>query len=64
VLFRREVFPELLRLTGDQGARPVIHKEPARVEWVELDLPMPPDVDTPGDYEKIRATLRAGDHPG
>ena len=64
VLFKREVFPELLRLTGDQGARPVIHKEPARVEWVELDLPMPPDVDTPGDYEKIRATLRAGDHPG
>jgi molybdenum cofactor cytidylyltransferase len=62
VLFKREVFPELLRLTGDQGARPVIQREPARVEWVELDLPMPPDVDTPGDYEKIRATLRAGDH--
>ena len=62
VLFKSEVFPELLRLTGDQGARPVIQREPARVEWVELDLPMPPDVDTPGDYEKIRATLRAGDH--
>lgn len=62
VLFRREIFPELLRLTGDQGARPVIQKEPARVEWVELDLPMPPDVDTPDDYEKIRATLRAGNH--
>jgi len=62
VLFRREVFPELLRLTGDQGARPIIQKEPARVEWVELDLPMPPDVDTPDDYEKIRAKLRAGNH--
>ena len=62
VLFKREIFPELLRLTGDQGARPIIQKEPTRVEWVELDLPMPPDVDTPDDYEKIRANLRAGNH--
>jgi len=62
VLFKREIFPELLRLTGDQGARPIIQKEPARVEWVDLDLPMPLDVDTPDDYEKIRANLRAGDH--
>ncbi|HYR71742.1 MAG TPA: nucleotidyltransferase family protein [Candidatus Acidoferrum sp.] len=62
VLFKREIFPELLRLTGDQGARPIIQKEPARVEWVDLDLPMPPDVDTLDDYEKIRASLRAGNH--
>lgn len=62
VVFKREIFPELLRLTGDQGARPIIQKEPTRVEWVELDLPMPPDVDTPDDYEKIRANLRAGNH--
>ncbi len=62
VLFKCAIFPELLRLTGDQGARPIIQKEPARVEWVELDLPMPPDVDTPDDYEKIRAKLRAGNH--
>jgi hypothetical protein len=25
---------------------------------------MPPDVDTPADYEKIRAKLRAGNHTG
>ncbi|HKW94335.1 MAG TPA: nucleotidyltransferase family protein [Methylomirabilota bacterium] len=62
VLFKREIFPELLRLTGDQGARLIIQKDPDRVEWVELDLPMPPDVDTPADYEKIRAKLRAGNH--
>jgi molybdenum cofactor cytidylyltransferase len=62
VVFKRQIFPELLRLTGDQGARSIIQKEPARVEWVELDLPMPPDVDTPDDYEKIRAKLRAGNH--
>jgi len=62
VVFKREIFPELLRLTGDQGARLIIQTEPTRVEWVELDLPMPPDVDTPDDYEKIRANLRAGNH--
>ncbi|HKC08668.1 MAG TPA: nucleotidyltransferase family protein [Methylomirabilota bacterium] len=62
VVFRREIFPELLRLTGDLGARPIIQRDPARVEWVDLDLPMPPDVDTPDDYEKIRANLRAGNH--
>lgn len=64
VLFKRAVFPELLRLDGDQGARPIIQKDPARVEWVDLDLGMPPDVDTPGDYEKIRASLRAGPATG
>ena len=64
VLFKREIFPELLRLDGDQGARPIIQKDPARVEWVDLDLVMPPDVDTPGDYEKIRATLRGGPRNG
>ena len=64
VVFKREIFDELLRLQGDQGARPVIAKDPARVEWVELDLPMPPDVDTPADYEKIRARLRAGNQAG
>jgi molybdenum cofactor cytidylyltransferase len=64
VLFKREIFPELLRLDGDQGARPIIQKDPARVEWVDLDLAMPPDVDTPGDYEKIRASLRAGPTTG
>jgi molybdenum cofactor cytidylyltransferase len=64
VLFKREIFPELLRLDGDQGARPIIQKDPTRVEWVELDLAMPPDVDTPGDYEKIRAALRGGPPAG
>jgi molybdenum cofactor cytidylyltransferase len=52
------------RLDGDQGARPIIQRDPTRVEWVDFDLAMPPDVDTPGDYEKIRATLRAGPPAG
>ena len=57
VLFDRAIFPELLALEGDQGARPVITRDAARVAWVALDLPMPQDVDTPADYEKIRCAL-------
>ncbi|HZP36821.1 MAG TPA: nucleotidyltransferase family protein [Methylomirabilota bacterium] len=57
VLFDRAIFPELLALTGDQGARPVIARDPGRVEWVRFGTAMPPDVDTPADYEKIRSAV-------
>jgi molybdenum cofactor cytidylyltransferase len=63
VVFDRAVFPELLALEGDTGARPVIVRDAARVEWVALDRPMPPDVDTPADYEKIRSALRPANPP-
>jgi molybdenum cofactor cytidylyltransferase len=63
VLFDRAIFPELLALEGDRGARPVVARDPARVEWVALDWPMPPDVDTPADYEKIRSALRPDNPP-
>ena len=62
VLFDRAIFAELLAITGDQGARPVIARDPDRVEWVRLERPMPADVDTHADYEKIRAKLGAGNH--
>jgi molybdenum cofactor cytidylyltransferase len=55
VLFAASVFPELLRLTGDQGARNVIDADAARVALVLFDLPMPRDLDTPEDYETLRA---------
>lgn len=58
VLFDRAIFPELQALTGDRGARPVIARDPNRVEWVRFERPMPPDVDTPADYEKIRSAIR------
>ncbi|HEY5724749.1 MAG TPA: nucleotidyltransferase family protein [Methylomirabilota bacterium] len=57
VLFDVSVFPELLRLTGDAGARGVIDTDPARVALVTFDLPMPPDIDTPEDYETLRGRL-------
>jgi CTP:molybdopterin cytidylyltransferase MocA len=41
-------------VTGDQGGRDVIRRDPTRVVEVPIDTPMPPDVDTPGDYEAVR----------
>ena len=55
VLFTREVFPELHRLSGDQGARSVVERDPSRVVLVDFDLPMPPDLDTPEDYARLRS---------
>ncbi len=54
VLFAASVFSELACLTGDQGARRVIDADPGRVALVSFDMPMPPDLDTPDDYESLR----------
>ena len=54
VLFAAAVFPELRALTGDRGARSVVEKDPARVALVSFDLPMPADLDTFEDYERLR----------
>ncbi|PWU20158.1 MAG: nucleotidyltransferase family protein [Candidatus Rokuibacteriota bacterium] len=53
VLFSRSVFPELLEVRGDQGARAVVERDPDRVALVEFDFSMPPDLDTPEDYERL-----------
>lgn len=55
VLFRAAVFPELLALGGDRGARAVVERDEARVALVEVDRPMPEDVDTPDDYARLRS---------
>ena len=53
VLFARRVFPELLALDGDQGARSVIDADPARRELVGIDADPPPDIDTPADLARL-----------
>jgi molybdenum cofactor cytidylyltransferase len=53
VLFAAEVFVELAGLGGDAGARAVVQAQPGRVARVEIDAPMPPDVDTPEDYARL-----------
>ena len=55
VLFGSEMFPELLELSGDQGARSIIERDPGRVTLVDFDVPMPADVDTPEDYGRLRS---------
>jgi len=53
VLFAAEVFPELLDLPGDRGARAVVEKNLLRLAVVDVDAPMPKDLDTPEDYERL-----------
>jgi molybdenum cofactor cytidylyltransferase len=55
VLFGPQVISELRALTGDRGARAVIEKDTSRVAWVDFDEPMPADVDTPEDYDRVRS---------
>ena len=53
MLFSGEVFAELAALAGDAGARAVVQARPDRVARVEIDAPMPADVDTPEDYARL-----------
>jgi molybdenum cofactor cytidylyltransferase len=57
VLFAASVFAELAALSGDRGARSVVEKDPGRVATVPFDLPMPPDLDTPEEYEALKSAL-------
>ncbi len=55
VLFARALFPELLGISGDQGARAVIAADPARVATVHFDDDRPlADIDTPEEYARLR----------
>lgn len=54
VLFAREVFGELAQLSGDRGAKAVIGLDPRRVTYVDVDAPMPRDIDTPEDLAAPR----------
>jgi molybdenum cofactor cytidylyltransferase len=54
VLFARSIFPELLAVQGDQGARAVLAADRARVRLVGFDDARPlADIDTPEDYERL-----------
>jgi molybdenum cofactor cytidylyltransferase len=55
VLFAASVFPEMLALGGDRGARAVIERDPSRLAIVDIGSPMPRDIDTPEDYESLSA---------
>ena len=56
VLLARALFPELLRVTGDQGARDVIRAHAAEVLVVPIPGPIPTDdLDTEDDYQRLLA---------
>ncbi|MGQ9718044.1 MAG: HAD-IIA family hydrolase [Anaerolineae bacterium] len=54
-LFARPLFPELARVTGDQGGRALILRHPDAVETVDVDDPdLLADVDTPEAYARMQ----------
>jgi molybdenum cofactor cytidylyltransferase len=59
VLFGRELADELLAITGDQGARAVVERDPGRVRYVDFDIEAPIDVDTPDDVARLAEALEA-----
>lgn len=63
VLFARPLFPELATVSGDEGGRKLITRHSKDVATVEVaDPDILADVDTPADYERLRAsTLQAPD---
>jgi molybdenum cofactor cytidylyltransferase len=53
VVFDATMFAELRAIEGDQGARGVIARDPARVAAVSFPFDVPEDVDTPEDYARL-----------
>jgi molybdenum cofactor cytidylyltransferase len=51
-VFAREAFGELGGLHGDKAVWKLIEAYPDRVRRVAIDAELPPDVDTPEDYER------------
>jgi molybdenum cofactor cytidylyltransferase len=58
VLFARTIVPELLDVSGDHGARGVVERDPARVEYVQFGQSMPLDVDTVSDLDALNNAVR------
>lgn len=60
VLLDRRLFPELLAVEGDVGARDVLALHRKDVRFVDSPGPMPVDLDTPQEYELwLRKTLKS-----
>lgn len=58
VLIDRSLFPALLTLTGDTGARPLLRTHAAAIAFVDAhDSHRPDDIDTVEDYERLRARI-------
>jgi molybdenum cofactor cytidylyltransferase len=58
-VFARQAFGELRSLHGDKAVWKLIEAYPERVSRVEIEAPLPPDVDTPEDYDLALAHWRS-----
>jgi molybdenum cofactor cytidylyltransferase len=52
VLFARDLFPQLMQTSGDQGGRTVMKAHPDRILWLETDASALADIDRPEDVAK------------
>ncbi|RUA15911.1 MAG: hypothetical protein DSY55_05255 [Clostridia bacterium] len=48
-LFARELFPDLMQVTGDQGGRALFRRYADQVHWLEADASILFDIDRPQD---------------
>lgn len=55
ILLARELFPELLEIEGDQGARDVIRRYQDRIATAPFDADAPADIDTEEAYQDLLA---------
>lgn len=55
ILLARELFPDLLEIEGDQGARDVIRRYQDRIATAPMDADAPADIDTEEAYERLLA---------
>jgi molybdenum cofactor cytidylyltransferase len=60
VLFASSLFPELLQIKGDIGARDIVRakRDAGELATVTIDDPAPPDVDTNDDYQRLLASFK------
>jgi molybdenum cofactor cytidylyltransferase len=64
VLFARAIFPELLAVAGDQGARAILAAHAADLRLVRFDDDRPlADIDTLDDYERLVRTNDVSGNP-
>jgi molybdenum cofactor cytidylyltransferase len=63
VLFDRRLFPELLAISGDQGARSVIQSHEHELRWLDTaDGGILLDIDTPDAYSALIERSEAKQH--
>jgi molybdenum cofactor cytidylyltransferase len=59
MIFARSLFAELEVLHGDKAAWKLVDANASSVLEVPLALPLPEDINTPEDFNRIEATLKA-----